>query len=91
MYCNKKKSKKFLCKIDLLITMDLRIFESQQCAVIEFSKWHSCSWLPNLFSFELELEIYPTYFDLLFFELNNHCSKNYNQFSTGIEFILQTE
>ena len=38
----------------------------------------SCLLLPNLFSFELEVEvdIYLIYFDLLFFELNNYFSKN---------------
>ena len=43
MYFNKNSTKKFMCNIDLLISMELRIFENQQCAVIELSKWHSCS------------------------------------------------
>jgi len=34
MYFNENSTKKFMCNIDLLITMELRFFESQQCAVI---------------------------------------------------------
>jgi len=75
-----------MLSIDLLITMALRFFESQQFAVIQLRKWHSCSWLPNVFSFELEVEveIYPIYFDLLFFELNFKKFEEFNQISTGI-------
>jgi len=51
-----------ILSIDLLIRYNgievLRLFESQQCAVILLRKWHSCLLLPNLFSFEFEVGQY---------------------------------
>ena len=54
MYFNENANKKFMCNIDLLITVELRFFESQQYAVSLLRKWHSCLRLSILFSFELE-------------------------------------
>ena len=34
MHFNENSTKKFMCDIDLLITIELCVFESQQCAVI---------------------------------------------------------
>ena len=34
MYLNENYTKKLMCNIDLFITMELRFFRSQQCAVI---------------------------------------------------------
>jgi len=84
-------TKKFMCNIDRLITLELRFFESHQCAVILLRKRHSCSCLPNLFSFELEVkvEIYLTYFDLLSFELNNYFSKNAIHFRLDLNLPRQ--
>ena len=46
MYCiNENSTKKFICNTQYiidLITIEVRFFESQQYAVIQLRKWHSC-------------------------------------------------
>ena len=78
-----------MCNMDLLITMELRFFESHQCAVyfvsgIYLHDFQTC--------FNLKLKKKSTQHILIFFSnLNNYFFKKSIIFLTEIDLTQQTE
>ena len=87
MCFNENSTKKFMCNSQYRSSyyngVALLWKSTMCCDLTLYCKCHLCSWLPTLILFELEVEIYPIYFDLLFFELNIKKSKS------SINFLLE--